>query len=162
MFSFFYKKDRAQEREAMKLINKITIPFGSRVWGGASRKSDYDFMVDMDNYNKLQDLFDISGIKYKVDSGGSYSELEIGLGYIINTRLCGNKIQICLPRSNNVEKFKRCIDMMTEYSKIEDMSHRVDRYHHFDLFMYIVKNKTQTLDVKLNKFMEEKYPEYLI
>lgn len=130
-------------------------PFGSRVWGGATKLSDYDYVLSP----KL-----IGHVPHKatrVDTS-QYYEVQCQWEFYED----GRKYQITVPHSDMYLSYLRTIDYMNELSKLapDVMLHRQNRYA---LFGYLIRRLdglttiTSTSDPRhpLHQLVQHHFPE---
>ena len=65
MWPFKKKIDKDIEQNLISFIEENCIPYGSRVWGGFTKNSDYDYLVDTSILLKLLSLLKLYNIEYK-------------------------------------------------------------------------------------------------
>ena len=116
MFNFFKKLPPSPvELEIETRIKELAIPFGSQVWGGATKKSDYDFIMTHVNYAIIRNLLSINKIKYR--SGRRY-DTALGADHSIRVTLNNRKYEfIIFTYSNSCNNVVQAINLMTDYVK---------------------------------------------
>jgi len=162
MFNFFKKQKIPQNvvDEFELLLSKLTIPFGSRVWGGATKKSDYDYVITFQNWKILGATLNANKVKYK--STSRYRDI-MRINDTIDITINSKHYQLSLITSqNDFKKFVRTINLMTDYCKNKDINKKSTRHKLFEAFHTFIRTGKRTLDPSVNKFIETSYPELLI
>ncbi|MGD8306171.1 MAG: hypothetical protein PVF17_05925 [Ignavibacteria bacterium] len=158
MWLFKKKIDKDVEQNLINFIEQNCIPYGSRIWGGFTKNSDYDYLIDTSILLKLLSLLKLYNINYK--------EHNIYRPKLYNDDLytveINNKKYQFIHYFNNKDyyKFSQAINLMTKYSSIYNMSNKKLRHKTFGQFFYIVHNKTKVLDDQISNFINEYFPEY--
>ena len=159
MWPFKKKIDKDIEQNLISFIEENCIPYGSRVWGGFTKNSDYDYLINTPILLKLLSLLKLYNISYKEHNLYRPKLKNDGL-YTIEINNKKYQFIYYYSYDNSYYGFDEAINIMTKYSSIYDMSNKELRYNAFKQFFYIVHNKTKILDDQINNFMNEYFPEY--
>lgn len=158
MWPFKKKIDKDIEQNLISFIEENCIPYGSRVWGGFTKNSDYDYLINTSILLKLLSLLKLYNIEYR---NHNLYKPKLKNSGLYDIKINNKTYQfIYYANDNHYYKFTQVINLMAKYSSIYDMSNKKFRYNAFEQFFYIVHNKTKVLDNQINNFMNEYFPEY--
>lgn len=139
--------------------------YGSRLWGGATEKSDVDLLASSKDLPDMTAILEDTGVAYKVVQG-SYDSIPKDITFSLN----GYPYQIALLEDDkNLDMHKTIIKIITALSEDKKhgkklRKHRGIRVTYFDtLHSFFAYNwKTKKLPTDLRKFIEKNYPEFSI
>lgn len=151
----------SNEANLKQLLLAAATPFGSRVWGGAKPSSDYDYFTSYADFRTIRALLGLHDMPYILKD--TYINKLNAESHLTFTLSNGESYDlICFDSDASTNRFTTMCSITTEYSKIKDLSSRIDRITAFDQIRYVVNNHKITLDSDLNTFIRTNYPETLI
>lgn len=157
MFSFFKKKISEGFTNKIELILAEATPYGSRVWGGSTKKSDYDYICTFQQYADIRNACYYYDVDYK-----HTEDYNDSIRYNILVTVKADKVyQLLVPYSSDLSNYQSAVAAMDSYSSIYDMSSKKLRHSTFTSFYkFFVESKV--LPDKLRLHLEEHSPELLI
>ena len=145
--------------ELDKQLAEVAIPFGSQVWGGATNKSDYDFLIRVKDFDKLRLLLEIN--KVSLDFSDMYKK-TLHNSDEVQFAINGKKYQLIMYYSlDNFDNFKSAIHLMSAYLS-EPLVDKKARIACFENFYFFTTHKALTLNNDINKFLMDAHPEVFI
>ena len=143
-------KDTISKSDLATLISQ-SIPFGSRVWGGSTPKSDFDFVLPA-SY--------ALGSAWKRVNQYLYDKSP-WINFTFTYTYQGRVYQFCVPYSSDQSKVLTSIEIMNSLSKHYDVSNRKARHTTFEAIVDILSGIPNSSPIA-NEFISKHFPEYLI
>lgn len=164
ILDIFNKTPQDVNQDIQKIVSE-SIPFGSRIWGGAKKNSDYDYIVDHSTYDVLVKLAKKTKLKYNCEIDDSYTHLPLGIDRMITMDVGDKTLQFTVPQKKIREDFIAAVKLTTHYVEENsvDMSTKKKRVKVFENFIdLVVDQKKYTQKFAQYNYLFEKYPEYLV
>lgn len=138
-------------------ILELRVPYGSRLWGGSTSVSDYDYLIPTEYFSKLRELLIKYNIKYNAKDLG-YDTIEVCIEFWYDNK----KFQLNTPYEEYENAYFKAIDMVNKVVECKGfISNKENRVRIFDsAFEYYQTNKQ--LDKLITDTLRDKYPEYVI
>jgi hypothetical protein len=162
----FTKKPLQLTTDQLEAFNDLIsdcVPFGSQVWGGAKKKSDYDYLCDYDHIDVIVKFLDKRGVKRT--SVGAYNN-ALGCDYLLETTVNGKLYQFVTYSNWNgnvaYNKFVLCVSMMSNYSLNHDVSNKKLRYKTFEQIFDVHFYGRNENNWPGHDYLREHFPEYYI
>ena len=158
-FSSFFKSKNQPTASILTILAPFDLQaFGSQVWGGATTKSDFDFICTYDNYSDIEYALEAANIPYKIDA--SYGILFDAVS-AINIRTKESDIQIFFMRASYYNRLLPAVGMTTAYFSSESSASKAQRIHVFnDISKYVLYN--HKLPGYIHSTITQTHPELLI
>lgn len=129
--------------------------FGSRLWGGATRKSDVDFVLAEKDIAVVAATLTSLGINPKIRTS-LYEGTEEAVEFTLN----GLNYSLTVFEDRHVDKVKECIVIATEFFK-EHPIYTTSKESRAKVFTSLVVSY-ETYDTNMGKFLKKNYPEFLV
>lgn len=109
-------------------IKQLTYPFGSTVFGGATKYSDVDLLCSKDNYSDLRAVFIHNFIDYRVKTS-NYDFSPKQVLFKLNKRA----YEVTLVREPEMRAYKKASHVLQVYAAyVRPITNRSERHEKFD------------------------------
>ena len=159
MFSIFKKKPTPDVAAKLEVFIRLHgTPFGSQIWGGAHKKSDYDYIMPVREFNDLQLMLQQHNVSVKkTHEYRSALSAEAEIVFTINKK----KYQILVFEKQDHITFRGAIRYMTDYITTP-MTNKRDRCNTFTMFYDFLQFHELPKDHDILQYLSHKCPELLI
>lgn len=166
MFHFlrrwFPKPLTTQEQELLEYLGNHATLFGSRLWGGSTSSSDYDFYLDYEHHKAICSFADSYNISNEDHDQSRYEKFFFDKA--TNIYLSDGRGLQLLSYTDSARRripFRDAITLMTAISQSNDMPNKQHRYSIFEACVDITLGKP-TVNTIVNDFAHKLFPELFI
>lgn len=145
----------------IKSLKSLTIPYGSRVWGGATEESDYDYFIPCKNYELILTLLQNQKIEFSRHGSVYYhnNNFDIIIEFTYKDRL----YQLTYFEDPILSQaYEQTIHYVNEFAGKVLIQNKKYRHSVFEAFHHILKHHKLSKLENINNFMKEKHPEWFI